>query len=400
MAKVRNFLPFVVSSRRNLLALVFIVALFEVAMLYWILPGRAPRTFTAVQPDSSAYICYGLQIARHTPESLYESSSEIFSRFGYPEVSCLSPSLSTNLLWLIYPRVLLSGFIALFSFLPISGSILIPSILSFFLLVWFWFDAIVPRGTSLNFRHWLVAIAPLAAFTMIIWPASVLTDGPMTVLSVCGALAIVRLGRKPRSWPVIFIIGFLMLLTRPSWPVVGCLWGVALFGQIGMYFGYSSRILASNFTRALVALVGGYSGAILLAKGVEIVTVPPGLKETQAYVPEGMIFSLGTLANIVSSAISSTFVDLIESIRRGDLVSPILLFVAFASIVLVLRMRAFGMASYCVVLLGFGLYSVGLVSSFYGDVNTHLRFLVPGMLASIAAFCVVNQRRVASLPEP
>jgi hypothetical protein len=167
-----------------------------------------------------------------------------------------------------------------------------------------------------------------------------------------------------------------------------------------MYFGSSSRILASNFTRALVALVGGYSGAILLAKGVELVTVPPGLKETQAYVPEGMIFSLGTLANIVSSAISSTFVDLIDSIRRGDLVSPILLFVAFASVILVLRMRAFGIASYCVVLLGFGLYSVGLVSSLYGDVNTHLRFLVPGILASIAAFCVVHQRRVASQPEP
>jgi hypothetical protein len=400
MVKNRNLLRSALSSRRNLLALVFIVGLFEVAMLYWILPGRAPRTFTAVQPDSTAYICYGLQIAGQTPERMYEVSSEIFNRFGYPEVSCLSPSMSTNLPWLIYPRVLVSGFIALFSFLPISGSILIPSSLFFFLLLWFWFDSVVPRVTSLSFRHWVVAVAPLAAFTMIIWPASVLTDGPMTMLSLCGVLAIVRLGRKPRSWLVVFIIGFLMLLTRQSWPVVGCLWGLAIFGQIGTYLGSSSRILTSNLTRALVALVGGYSGAILLAKGLELVTVPPGLKETQPYVPEGMIFSLGTLANIVSSSLSSTFVDLIDSIRRGDLVSPILFFVALVSIILVLRMRAFGIASYCVVLLGFGLYSVGLVSSYDGAVNTHLRYLVPGMLASIAAFCVIDQRPVALQPEP
>jgi hypothetical protein len=129
--------------------------------------------------------------------------------------------------------------------------------------------------------------------------------------------------------------------------------------------------------------------AIGLARIIDVVLVPPGLKERQKFVPEGI--SLSDLPEITTSGITSTANDIAIAITHGDVVSPILFVAGVAAIVILVRRRSWALAWVCTVTWALGFYAVGLVKVFDDASRTHLRFFVPATLMSIGALVLVDR---------
>ena len=388
-------------SARLLIALLIVIAIVEIVAVYAILPGRFPATYTAVQPDSVAYICQGLKLSRLSGTESSQISSAVFGRFGYPLDSCalVEPVMP----WQVLARPLLPAMIALVSgILGTPWAPLVPSILVFCLLVFLWLRIVVrvpaadslpgPRtNTERRLRTavtWAAALAPFAAFTMILWPLSVLTEGPITVASLLAVmvLAASREYRPRRLLIALGIIGCTLLLTRQYWPVVAAVWAAGMF-TIVWPRQRPSGVRALAWGTAIIATA--LLLAIGLARGIEAILVPPGWKEAQPYVPEGL--PVGALPSLVWSSLTSTANDVGLAIGQADVLSPLVLAGGLVAVIVLLRQRAWAVASVCLVTWALGLYSVGLVHEFDAASRTHLRFLVPAVLISIAGALLVTR---------
>ena len=366
------------------------IALVEILAIYVVLPGRAPTTFTALQPDSISYICHGLQLSWLDEARSSELSSALFDRFGYPSDSCAR--IDPIMPWQVIARPLLPGLIAVTSGLvQFPWAALLPSVAVFAGLVALWLLIVVPRNGRPGITTWMAAIAPFAAITMILWPASVLTEGPVLGFSLAAVLLIAQRRRLEGLNAVTFtaslaIIGALLLITRPSWPLVGAMWSAGLV-MLALEHWKPRRVTA--LLTVLSGLVAGYGVAIVLARVIDLVLVPPGLKESQKYVPEGL--SASDLPEIAWSSITSTANDIVIAIMQGDVVSPVLLIAGLVALILLFRRRAWALAWVCTISWALGFYAVGLVKVFDDASRTHLRFLVPATLMSIAAVLLVDR---------
>ena len=395
------------SARRDralrglLIGVVALLALAEVLAIYVILPGRAPATFTAMQPDSVAYVCQGLQMSGIDPALAHEVSSTVFTTFGYPPDFC--STAFAVIPWQVFARPLLPGLIAASAgILHTSWSVLLPSIGIFGILTALWLAIVLPRRRRPGVRDWILAVAPFTAITMILWPAGVLTEGPVVVLSLLSVvlLAMPPLAGSPgepargsaRMRAVIVLsglglAGLALLLTRQSWPIVGAFWAAGLMQQAWRAWP-GGRARAVSYAIASAAV--GFGLAITCARLFEALLIPAGLKERQKYVPEGLV--LQDVPAMVWSSITSTANDIVIAVSRGDVISPVMLVAGVVALILLIRNRDWALAWVCGVSWALGFYAVGLVQVFDDASRTHLRFLVQATFMSIGALVIVKRR--------
>jgi len=369
---------------------VAVLAISQLIALYVLIPGRFPSTFSAFQPDSAQYLCFGLKLSGLPPFEVDSISQNMFKYFGYYDAQCFTSSGMLNIYWTVYPRLLLPSLVALASFIGSGAILLAPSILIFFAFITTWLILTVPKGRPLGISDWLISVTPLLAFSMIIWVGSVLTEGPFVFLCllVVGALIYkARLGLP--AWLLgIVLLGLLILLTRQSWPIVGAAWTAASISFVNpwadskkkRYTRVGSWILIS----AATAL--SFAAAKIFSSFVEHLAVPLDLKSSQPPVPEGLPTDFTAYASLVRATVVSTLQDVGVSISRGDVVSPVLLLTALLATVAIARQRQWAVLIFTLSLWFLGSYSVGLVG-YYGDAyGTHYRFLVPAVFASLAAW--------------
>ena len=402
------------SSRWNgtrilLVVLVLGIAIAELIAIYGVLPGRASATFTGIQPDSVTYICQGTRFSTLSVQEAAQATGSLFQRFGYPPHACVEQA--SVMPWQVNARPLLPGMIAAaVDIWASSWALLIPSMLVFLGLTLLWLRIIAPADQRPGLMAWVLAIAPFAAITMILWPASVLTEGPVLVLSLLAVMILAATSMEPDAkapgrrrmsglaFAALIIIGLTLLLTRQSWPIVGAFWCAALIilgrARFARDPGEDSsppmHAQVRGITIALISLILGYGVAILTALILEWWLVPAGLKEQQQYVPEGLV--IGQLPAVIWASITSTTNDIIIAVSRADVVSPLLLLGGIAALVLLIRRRAWILTFVCSIAWVFGFYSVGLVQVFDNASRTHLRFLVPATLMTIAALVLARRQ--------
>lgn len=375
-------------GRSTLWAAVLVIALLQVVALYVLLPGRVSPTFTAVQPDSVQYICYGLKLSGKDYSQSNDAAEQVFVQFGYQQQSCFSPDGELDIAWQVYSRLVLPVAIAAFAYAPSPYLVLVPSILFYGLFIFLWGRLTIPREKLPGLADWLIAAGPLLAFSMVLWIAAVLTEGPYLALSLLAVLGLIPRSRSPKLRVSIglILIGALMLSTRQSWPVVGALWfSSALMYLANMRPTYS--IVGKTIqaiTRGGIAL-GAVASAWLANRLLETLTVPSHVKASQAYTPEGLEGDLSVLAGVVVSGLTSTFLDVQVAISRGELMSPLVLAAGLVFMIIVARRRHWPLSVFLITSWLLGLYAVGLVAYYFDAYGTHFRYLAPAALASIAA---------------
>lgn len=374
------------ADRRSMWLVTGLLILVQIAFLYVVLPGRAPSTFTAVQPDSVQYLCYGLHLGPLSDTEVAATATTVLSHYGYADVDCLEPRLSTNLIWLVYPRLLLPLLVAVASLLPAAFAILVPSVL-FYAAFWIvWMRCMVPRSREPRLRDWLLAVGPLLAINMVIWPAAVLTEGPLLVWTLLSVLLISH--STPLRGSVTLIsaaaLGVLMLLTRQTWPMVGILLACALVQSGAMVRLVPLTSRAGQFLRAGLAATLGGALAFLAARAIELATVPDQVAAQQGSSSQLIPSSVSSALSIAWAAVTSTVGDVATSVLRGDLISPLTLVAGLIALVLLARARKWLPLAFVASAWLLGLYSVGLVASQFGAYGTHFRYLVPAVFASIA----------------
>lgn len=374
------------------------IVIAQIVGLYFALPGRISPSVNAVQPDSGIYICYGLHLFHDSPAVIAQKATAILSAYGYPDINCLEPDMSSTMLWLVFPRLLLSTLIGAASLLPWAIAMLLPNAAIFAGIAALWLKLVVGRGRPSRAFTWVVAVVPFLAFSIIVWPAAVLTEGLITLLGLLAVwLLTSSLNPLARLAPAT-AIGAAMLLTRPSWPVAATLWAVVLAPAILTRVREPTR--AARIAIWTIAGIGGVVAALGTSRVIDFLTVPPGLKESQTYVPEGIPSTLDVLTGIVRRAMASTWQDILDAVSMGDVISVAVLLGGIGAVAYLLVRRQWALAAVTLVTWFVGVYSVGIISLEWRDESTHFRFLVSSIFTGIAAMAAVARRKVVSTDRP
>ncbi len=371
-------------DRRKWLVVVVVafVILGQLAFLYGLAPGRLASTFTGLQPDSVQYVCYGLQFSGLAPHYVDSLSSTLFERFGYLDVSC--PSEGT-LIWTVYPRVLLPVLIAGAAQLKISILLVAPSAVIFMAIAGTWLFIALRGWRNSSALSWLFVLGPLLAFSLVLWPAAVLTEGPILLACLWGAV-VLRRASLPRNRLValwVLPLGVLMILTRQSWPIAGAFWAVGALLLWDRRTESTPRTFVSWLRRAAL-VVAGFAAALVVEALWTPMLVPAGLAAKQGYYQDrGELLGLW---NIAKNSVMSSGMDLGSAASRLDVVSVVVVVAAMAALVSLLLRRRWLSVTLLLPLWATGFYSTGLVAVDNGDLGTHFRYYIPAVFVSLAVF--------------
>ncbi len=370
--------------RRYPLAVVtlLLVVMVEILALYVVFP-RSEST-SAVHPDSLQYICYAFQIRGFDAQTIVSATGPLLAHFGEATNTCVQYGLAEPLVWQVYPRLLLPLAIVVTTSIAGSWGALIPSITFFFVaaLVWllivYWFP-LGGRPRRLNALYVAVAVGPFLAFSAMLWPAAVLTEGPTLVLLLLLALVLATIPLNAARTSASVLLGLLLLLTRPSWPIVAVIWSATLI----TYFFPRFRSPLLALVQSVIIVVLSAGAAFGVSRAIEAATVAPAAREARDDLT-GAIPAVG-FPQLAIESMRSTTSDAIHAILRLDILSPILILLSILAIGYLLLQRNWRAFVISVAAVGFGAYSVGLFGTVIEDYNSHFRYLVPGAMFSLGA---------------
>jgi hypothetical protein len=366
--------------------LVVLVITLQLIALYALLPGRVEPSGTALQSDSVQYMCYGLTLFHADRESVLQLSDPILEHFNQAPGSCQYVVLDNPLVWQVYPRLLLPASIGILTLAFGPFGALLPSMI-FYLAIGATWLIVVYRKPPLSSRvgtealYGAAGVFPFASFSMMIWPASVLTEGPTTLALMLMAVVLAWPVRQKIQAIVAIFLGIGLLLTRQLWPLVATIWTVVGIQALSPVSLQPLKRKLASFVVAATGVAAAIAGHSLL----EIATVPTGLQETQGHLPDTGPISLNLVWNLIVGALASTGSDVIQAASRFDIASPLLLITALAAALWLLYRREWGLALISICAWALGFYSVGFFAAELSDYNSHFRFLVPPIMFTLTA---------------
>jgi hypothetical protein len=214
----------VINKRASLM--IFSVQALVVIGLYLILPGHVNVKRTAFQPDSINSICMGLHMSGASLQSIQNLLHNLAQHF--------TPHTAMNCGTFITPpyrtRLLLPLIIGTFSYLGVWWSVLLPSILIYFLIGQLYYRLLCQF--DINYRYyWVVAYLPFMSLHITGFFANIMTEGLVVLFLL--ALSFFWIGAEEYSRKFVafssFFLGAGAIFTKQVWPVIAILWIVIIF---------------------------------------------------------------------------------------------------------------------------------------------------------------------------
>jgi len=214
----------VINKRLSLF--IFSVQAIVVVVLYFILPGHVNVKRTAFQPDSINSICMGLHMTGNSLQNTQNILHGLAHHF--------TPHTAMNCGTVITPpyrtRLLLPLVIGFFSYIGVWWSVLLPSILIYFLIGHLYFRLLSQFKFEYRY-YWVLAIMPFLSLHISGFFANLMTEG-LVVLFILG-LSFFWIGTKKYSKIFVVInslfLGTGAIFTKQVWPIIAILWIVIIF---------------------------------------------------------------------------------------------------------------------------------------------------------------------------
>lgn len=390
---VRTLLNRPLLGRQSVVLVAVLLIICEFIVVYGFAPGRLKGA--GVQPDSVSYVCYGLSLGEASSSKALELSGKLFDQFGALGLQ-VSDCSSFSFISTLYPRLLLPGLIAGVSHLGIPQALVLPSILIYMAFASLWLWIVLAGLRTISVRIWLRALAPLAAFTLVLPLVAVLTEGPLVLAFVAAVAVLAGWTKLRKRWRliVILVLGGVMLITRQSWPIVGPLWGAALIPVLAPVVVRNPHLKAKAAGLVAVSVVVSTTVAGLINWTLTSFTLPDGTSPDY-YAREGELFDFVSIAIL---AINSTADDFSSALHRGDLLSIAVFLWSLAGLVVLTHHRAWLVLMAVAPTWVFGAYQTGLVVLDQGTVavGTNYRYYLPAIFGTLAAGWIISDRKMPS----
>jgi hypothetical protein len=356
-----------ISVKFAYLFLLVFVFLFYVVLLYGLIRGNYGPTFSPLQPDSTQYICRGIEMARTLPTKANTILAQLTNEFRSPSDAALTCG-PTSLLY--ESRVLLPFLISLTTIFDNLWLLFLPTLIFAGGSLFLWWKLTERYVIAWGVPGIIVGIAPWLSPHFGGHVFLVLTEGPLIFL----LLSILFCTNKHITNSVYFIILFLIsclgILNRQSWPIL------AIFLAYSLIAHFDIKKNLKIFFVFLATFIYCFIQNTMLTNSISQ-SIDPSNASAALY---GVIMGL--------------FGDSVHVFKFVDL--PGILVLCIMGIVF-LKVRDFKVQIASVLLFLVSLYSQGAIYLFDNSFSQNWRYYLPNSLFAIYVYLIHTQRQKSSL---
>jgi hypothetical protein len=346
--------------------LVFIF-LFYVVLLYGLIQGNYGPTFSPLQPDSTQYICRGIEMAKALSLNTNSILAQLSSEFRSPADAVLTCG-PTSLLY--ESRVLLPFLISLTTLFDNLWLLFLPTLIFAGGSLFLWWKLTERYVMGWGVPGIIVGVAPWLSPHFGGHVFLVLTEGPLVFLLLSILICTNKHIMSPVYFLVLFVISCLGVLNRQSWPILAIFLAYSLVTRFDIK--KNLKILLVFLASFIFCFIQNNLLTNSISQSIDPFNAPAAF--------------YGILMGLLG--------DFIHVLRFVDL--PGILVLCIMGMVF-LKVRDLKVQIASVLLLLVSLYSQGAIYLFDSSFSQNWRYYLPNGFFAIYVYLIHTQRQESSL---